>query len=70
MKISILDVSEGVCEVSGRQGEVAVIAVDDEPTPLRVNFKCLADFARFRALQAAKKNGSGATPKVPPPAKA
>lgn len=53
MRITILDVLEGVCEVSGKQGE---IEMDDPPARAAVSFKALAEMARFRARQAAKNS--------------
>ena len=56
MRISILDVRDGVCEMSGREGEVAIIETDDEPGRAAVSFKALMEMARFRAKQEAKRN--------------
>jgi hypothetical protein len=55
MHLSIIDLREGVCEVTGKEGEVVVILTDDQTTPAQVSFKALQGMLRFEARQQAKR---------------
>ncbi len=51
MKIIILDVREGQCEATHKQGEVAVIRMDDQGGTVVLSFKALIELARLKAKQ-------------------
>lgn len=54
MKITILDVHEGQCEATHKQGEVAVIRMDDQGATVELSFKALIELARLKAKQEQK----------------
>jgi hypothetical protein len=57
MRITITGVKQGVCEMTGKEGEVVVIQTDDQPVPAEVSFKTLQEMVRFRAKQELKQEG-------------
>jgi hypothetical protein len=56
MRITIIDLREGVCEVSGKEGEVVAIVTDEQAQPAHVSFKALQGMLRFQAKQQAKRS--------------
>jgi hypothetical protein len=53
--ITIIDLREGVCEVTGKEGEIVAILTAEQTTPAHVSFKALQGMLRFEAKQQAKR---------------
>jgi hypothetical protein len=55
MHIVIVDLRQGVCEMTGKEGEIVSILTGNEPAPAHISFKALQGMLRFEARQQAKR---------------